>query len=98
MQVMPVPPVLLDGADRPYVSTGHTEHGLGALDRPEKAQLLVLVHKLAPCHGAAALCLVWTEHKAVLGQLSLQQFLSYGEVMGDVLRPTPGAGQEGPTH
>jgi len=82
---VPVSAVLLDGAERTNVSAGHAEHGLGALDWPEQALLLMLGHHLPPGDSAAPLYLVRTEHQTVVLQLSLKQLLSYGQVVGDVL-------------
>jgi len=85
VKVVPVPAMLLDGAEGAHVVTGQTEHGLGALDWPEQALLLVLGHDLPPGHGGAPLHIVGAEHQAVLLLLRLQQLLGNGEVVGDVL-------------
>ena len=60
------PAVLLDGTEGSNVTTGHAEHGLGALDGPEQTLLLVHGQDLLPGDGTTPLRLERAEHKAVL--------------------------------
>ena len=85
MQAMLVPAMLLDVTERSNIVAGHAEHGLGTLDRPEQTLLLMQKHCLLSGDGIAALRLEWTENEKILLKFGLQQLLSNGETMVDIL-------------
>ena len=72
VEVVLVPAMLLDGAEGTNVAAGQAEKGLGALDWPEEALILVQGEDLPPYDSAAPVHLKWAEHETVFLLLSIQ--------------------------